>query len=305
MRVGEWFLRTQEIRAARAQLPGRDALASRAFEQLRLVREIARQVTDPVEPSPVGRRAPLLLSLYRDAVYWALVAGAPGAGRAAPNLAGLWQRAERDRLVHAAGGEQNLDALHGLLVELGPADSLDLKDQDIERVRTFADALYDELAAPRRRAAGIAVQRWLRLAAAAAALIAIVVFIRSVVVGPNLADRTHMRVSSQQPGCAQDPGCTDAMFHTSGEDHPWVEFDLGKTQTIHVINIVNRVDCCQDRAVPLIAEISTDGAHWKQVGRQDKEFKDWKVKFPRTPARFVKLRVEKWTLFHLADVTIR
>ena len=72
-----------------------------------------------------------------------------------------------------------------------------------------------------------------------------------------------------------------------------------------MIDVSNRADCCQERAVPLIAEISMDRVHWKEVGRQTKEFTTWKAKFPRTDARYVRLRVPRQTYFGFADVSIR
>jgi hypothetical protein len=304
-RLAEWFLRRDALQATRAQVPRRGQLAGRAFDQVGLLREITRQVAETVEEPPCGRRPAVLLCLYRELVYWALVASAGSEAGEPPDLAGLWQRTPRDKLIGAAGGEENLEALRATLLDLSPQASLEATDEDVARVRAFADSLYDQLAAPRRRVAGVIAQRWIRTAAGAAALVAIVLGVRSLALGPNLASRQHMQQSSQLPSCSVDPGCVDLLFHTNQENNPWVQFDLRAPKSIHVIQIRNRPDCCQDRNVPTIAETSLDGIHWKQVARNDKEFTSWTAKFPATVARYVKLRVPKMTMFGFASVTIR
>jgi len=303
-RADEWFLRRQALAAARAQVPRRDQLAGRAFNQVRLLREITRQVGETAEEPPCGHRAAVLLGLYRELVYWALVAGERGEPGSNSDLAGLWRQVPRDRLLAAAGSEENLEAVHGVL-EMSPTASLDTTDEDVDRVRAFADALHDQLAAPRRRVARVVAQRWLRLVGVAASVVTIVLVIRSLAAGPNLVKRENMHVSSRLPSCSVDPGCVDLLFHTDMENGPWVEFDLGAPKPIHVVEVRNRPDCCEERAVPLIVEISMDKVHWKEVARQDKEFSRWKAKFPRTIARHVRLRVPKMTFFGFASVAIR
>jgi hypothetical protein len=303
--LAEWFLRRQELQAARAQLPGRDQLAERAFHQARLLREVARQVAAPADELPAGHRAAVLLSLHRDIVYWSLVAGARGELEASRGLERIWQQTPHDELLAAAGSERNLEAVHALLGDMPPAASLATTDDDVARVRFFADVLYRRLEVPRRRVARVVAKRWIALTGAAVTAIALAFGIRALVKGPNLARRSQMKVSSALPSCAADFGCADLLFHTNQEDGPWVEFDLGASKKIHVIDVGNRPDCCEERAVPLIAEISTDRITWREIGRQDKDFSRWKLKFPPTTTRYVRLRVPRQTYFGFADVAIR
>jgi len=305
-RLGEWFLRTQVLRAARAHLPRPDEPAGHAFEQVRLMREIARQVAEPLEEFPAGRRPAVLLTLYRDIVYWALVAEHRGDPSIAPDLAALWQQTPGDRLLRAAGGADELEALRVLLLDTGPIAALDATDDQVARVRAFADNLYGEVEAPVRRVGRILIQRWLRLAAAVVAVLTIALAIRAIVRGPDLAKRKPFKVSSLLPECVKgDEGCSDVMFHTREEISRWVEFDLGGTKKIHRIDVKNRSQCCEERAIPLVAEVSADRAHWKEVGRQTTEFSTWTLKLPPTPAAYVRLRVPRVTYLHLVDVTIR
>jgi hypothetical protein len=304
-RFGEWFLRRQALRAARAQLPRPDDLAARAYEQVRLLREVARQVAEPVEELPAGRRPAVLLSLYRDIVYWTLVGERKGEPDAPPDLATLWQQTPQDRLVPAAGDAEALETLRRVLVDLDPRAALDASTEDVDRVRAFADRLYRDLEAPRRRVDRILVRRLLHFAGAGVVVLAIVLAIRSLALGPNLVVPGHFHASSSLPNCANEEGCANQMFHTNMEPSPWVEFDLGGLKNIRLIEAKNRVDCCQERAVPIVAEVSTDHVHWKEVAHRETEFSTWTVKLPPTPARYVKLRVTKPSMLHLKDVVIR
>jgi hypothetical protein len=303
-RVDGRFLRGEPLRAARAELPGRGELAARAFDQVRLLREIARRIADSEDDLPDGRPAAVVLSLQRQLIYWTLVAGGRAAAASERDLAGLWPQADHDKLLRAAGGERELEAVRRLLVEMSPVASLDATDEDVERVRAFADALYDGLAAPRRRVAWLRAQRWLILAGVAAAVLLVALGVRRLVLGPNMARSAEMKLSSTFAGCSDDPSCSRLLFHTYVQDNPWVEFDLGKPKPIQLVDIRNRPDCCQDRQIPLIIEVSTDGSHWKEVARNDKAFAHWTAKLPPTTARFVRLRVPTHTWFGFAAVKI-
>jgi hypothetical protein len=307
-KVSEWLLRKQALKLARAQLPRPQDLAGRAFDQARLLREVARQVSEPIEALPQGRQPAVLLGFYRDLVYWALVAQDTQRTEGtvvAPDLATLWRKTDGGRLLRAAGSTENLEALRKMLVELSPMSSLDAIDEDVARVRDFAEKLYRDLETPRRRVERILVQRWLHLAAIGVAVLTVVLAVRTIALGPNLARRRPFRTSSTVSECATGEGCSVAMFHTREENSPWVEFDLGGTNRIHQIEVRNRVDCCQDRAVPLIAEVSNDRVHWKEVARRDTAFSTWTAKFLPTIAAYVRLRSPRATYLHLDDVVIR
>ena len=299
-------MRRQVLRAARAQLPRPDEQAGRAFQQVRLLGEVARHVAEPHEELPPGRRPAVLLTLYRDFVYWALVAEHKGEASIAPDLPTLWQQTPGDRLVRAAGSAEDLEALRGLLVDLSPTTALDATDEDVARVRAFAENLQKALEAPRRRVDRILIQRWLRLAAAGVAVLTIVFAVRALTREPNLAQGRPFRTSSTLPECAAgSERCNDVLFHTNEENNPWVEFNLGGTKSIRRIEVRNRVQCCGDRAIPLVAEVSIDRTHWREVARRTTDFSSWTVKLPPTPAAYVRLRVPRSTYLHLVDVAIR
>ena len=54
-----------------------------------------------------------------------------------------------------------------------------------------------------------------------------------------------------------------------------------------------------------MAEISSDHVTWKEIGRKDTEFSTWTLTFPPKTARYLKLRIQKQSTFHLKDVALR
>jgi len=303
--VREWFWRAAALRAARAHLPRPDELPGRAFEQVRLLRAVARQVSEPADGlTSGGRPRAVLLLLYRDLVYWALIAGRPDL-RDAPTLAALWRQTPDDELLRAAGSAENLIAVQRALLDLSGPGSLDATATDTTRVREFAAALLRDLEAPHRHLKRVVAQRWIRMAAIPTAIIAAVLIVRTLVIGPNLAAWAPFRVSSSWPQCEIDETCNVLMVHTSSQDQPWVEFDLGKPKPVRRVDVRNRVDCCESYCIPLVVEVGDDRVHWKQVARQNDIFSKWTARFPPTPARYVRLRVTRPTSLFLEDVKIR
>jgi hypothetical protein len=303
-RVSEWVLRSRALLEARAAIPRRGDRRDRALCQARLLEEVARRVAEPVEGLPRGSRSTVRFGLYREAVYWALVASNPGADPL-PDLATAWAATDRQGLRRAAPDDATLTMLERSLVERPPPDPLDVADEEVTRTRTFVEGLIADLDAPRRRVDRIRLQRWLRLG-----LIALVVAIAAwglhqLSLGANLLTGKPFRTSSTWEGCASDAGCQALLFHTNPEFNPWVEFDLGAPRTFHRIEVGNRNDCCAERAVPLIAEISNDRVSWREIARRDDDFTNWTVKLPPTTGRYFRLRVARQSTFHLKSVALR
>ena len=99
--------------------------------------------------------------------------------------------------------------------------------------------------------------------------------------------------------------CGDLFFHTQPQDSPWIDFDLGAVKSVHRVEVTNRSDCCQERAIPLIVEVSVDDKQWIQVARRDTDFAAWTATFPKQKARYVRFRVPRSTTLHFDDVVIR
>jgi hypothetical protein len=300
----EWIFRSAALRDARAAVPSPKGDRGRAAQQARLLVEVARRVADPVEKLPPGSNNAVVLSIYRDAVYWALASA--GSGHApAGDLATAWAEVPSEALRAVAPDPAALEGVKNTLVTTS-AGRLDVSDEELARVRAFAEALVAEMDAPRRRAERVLGQRWTRIALAAIVLAFAGIGVRTLVVGRNLAADRPFRTSSAWSGCAGDPFCVGLLFCSDPSDaNPWIEFDLGSSKRVRRVDVTNRGDCCQDRAVPLIVEVSNDRTTWTEVAKHDKEFQSWTAKFPPRNAKYVRLRVPRQTVFHLQDVAIR
>ena len=89
------------------------------------------------------------------------------------------------------------------------------------------------------------------------------------------------------------------------QENNWIDFDLGSVKPVHQVEVTNRSDCCQERAIPLIVEVSVDEKQWIQGARRDTDFSFWKASFPKQKARSVRLRVPKMSALHFDDVAVR
>jgi hypothetical protein len=96
----------------------------------------------------------------------------------------------------------------------------------------------------------------------------------------------------------------EGRFHTLEEQNPWFMLDLEKVEKVSAVRVDNRLNCCRERAVPLIMELSVDSAHWKRVAYQRAVFASFTATFPTTQARYVRLRVDRRTAFHLLRVAV-
>ena len=57
-------------------------------------------------------------------------------------------------------------------------------------------------------------------------------------------------------------------------------------------------------AVPLVLEVSDDGASWREVIRRPDVFATWYPTFPAQKARYVRLRVDRISTLHLEAVRV-
>jgi hypothetical protein len=94
------------------------------------------------------------------------------------------------------------------------------------------------------------------------------------------------------------------LFWTGEEQNPWVEVDLGKPTAVAAVYVRNRGDCCLDRAIPLIVELSDDHNAWREVVRREREFSEWEGRFSKQTARYVRLRIPRRSVLHLEDFSV-
>jgi hypothetical protein len=156
-------------------------------------------------------------------------------------------------------------------------------------------------------------RRWVRACSLVLFVVALALILSThldrVRKGPDLLRGRAWRTSSTQYLC--DPGhftCGWArsaiFFHTRLDTSPWIDFDLGTTQFFNQLTVVNREDCCSERAVPLVFEVSDDREHWRAVAHHDEPFRDWDARFSPVRARYVRLRVARRSALHLVRVSL-
>jgi hypothetical protein len=105
-------------------------------------------------------------------------------------------------------------------------------------------------------------------------------------------------------------------FHTNEDANPWWMVDLGSTAQVHLIRIFNREripDWIQQRANPLVVEVSNDGEQWATLFRTERgqvfggysggRPLVWSTKQP-VEARFVRVSIPRQEYLHLAEIEI-
>ena len=98
---------------------------------------------------------------------------------------------------------------------------------------------------------------------------------------------------------------TNLGFHTTSEDaHPSVTIDLGSSKRFSKVVIYNRADCCKERGIPMILEVSRDGVDFERLAERQVAFDVWTVKGLQAVGRYVRIRPDGSGLFHLAEVEI-
>ena len=119
---------------------------------------------------------------------------------------------------------------------------------------------------------------------------------------PWLASSSYEKVcQSPQHRCSSH---TRYFFHTREEPSPWLEVDLGHAQQFSRVHVLNRRDCCAERAAPLVVEVSSDRLAWREVVRNHEVFDDWRGAFAPVTARWVRFRVARQSMLHLRDVRV-
>lgn len=128
--------------------------------------------------------------------------------------------------------------------------------------------------------------------------------------GAGLAEGKPWRASSafhdfSASGTMSGDRSQGIFFHTVEEENPWLEIDLGSPRSIQTVAIVNRRDCCRERAVPLVISIGTDRSSMKEVSRRTSEFSVWSAQFAPRQARYVRIQVPRKSLLHLELVRVK
>jgi hypothetical protein len=233
--------------------------------------------------------------LYRLALHAALLAHHPD--RAPTPIQDAWD-ASIDVLAHIEPDPAARDRTGRALCREGSlAGATDLVE--LATLRRFARGLVGDLSAPVARYRALLARRAASVIVAVAIGIALVTgIVTAATTKPNLLRHAASRTSSlYSPFDAKN-----TELHTNLDDRPWIEFDPGAATSISSLTIENRRDCCEDRAVPLVVEVSLDGVRFEEVARRSHAFRVWAPRFSPVTARFLRLSVPRKTFLHLRRV---
>lgn len=313
--VFEWFWRGQRLRQARRAVAAESAVEQTRLRHARAAFDLASRVLEPVDPLSIGPAYWLATLLYREAAYWALLAQSEAMCGA--DLAAALAESERSLLLFAADGEEGLVAIERILLARGSVadveDPLKSQRRDAVIARDFVEALIRKKLTSTEQVRWVVLERWLRTGVAASlllgAIIGIALVVRSATRPPDLAQGKTWRVSSTAGDCRPaENSClgvrTNILFHTLHEDKPWFELDLGAPRAFSAVEVENRTDCCPDRAIPLVVELSQDAESWEEVARRKEAFDTWRVELPSRSARYVRVRALRHTALHLVRVSV-
>lgn len=322
----DWFWCGSAFRALRAARRIPSARALELTRRSRAALELAGVALAPMRA--VDSRDALGCDLCAQSVYWSLLAresldadtaaARTGLEMARPTLESLWRRADRAELERAAGDAESAETMGRALVGRTFADYAESSADEQARLSRsllpFAEALFNGIDG----AAHVHERLWYRrLRRLSIPIVAIAVAAVGIAYGLERWERARDIARDRpwvasshwpQPGCpspAQECSSSPAYFFSTVEQNdPWVEFDLGSPQPVSGFSITNRLDCCSDRAIPLIIEVSTDHTQWKEVARRTEDFHAWKGSFRSTKARWVRLRVPRLSFLHLSRVRL-
>lgn len=81
---------------------------------------------------------------------------------------------------------------------------------------------------------------------------------------------------------------------TNVEGAPWVRLDLTREQRVDRVLVHGRADCCWEHmGLPLVAEVSKDGATFEPLAQRSLPFtrdEPWAIAFPARPVKSLRLR---------------
>jgi hypothetical protein len=181
-------------------------------------------------------------------------------------------------------------------------------------LKSFVTALMEPLETDESKIGRVLFARWARILSAAALVVAVILVVASWIskqtAKPNLALNHKVSVSSQFSGAGRDTSQlvdgdrSNLGFHTECRANQHVTVDLGSVKDISSVVVYNRADCCQERAVPLTLQLSTDGQKYTPVKEQREQFDKWAIDSVNQKARYVRLLNASNNCFHLSELEV-
>jgi hypothetical protein len=306
----ELFLLERAERAVESCTPDQRArvLALRSAAAVRLV--AARRATSPVASCVLHREAVALLARTRAAVRdarldyaeLALLDGSTEVPDLQPDPNdGTVGDADRVREALAASHPLYLDRLEGY---------------ELARLRVALNRAAGVLrgCVEARSRNEIRALRWGRRGTLSVlVLVAAWMGVRWRVAPVNVAVGKPVHASSHHPNTPVGnelvdgrPGFVFALL-TASEDSPHVDIDLQDDYALDRIAVYNRSDGWWDDCLPLVVELSRDGATYAEVGRREEYFgfnTPWTIMASGRIARIVRLRVARPSYLALGRVEV-
>lgn len=303
-----WLLVREQLALARANAAGFSATQREYLRRAKLAFEVGELALSPGNAVRSGSTAPLAANLFRQSLYWALLSENPERGLVSPErlldegtLASLGSN-ESERAQIAATMRSTFIELSDGAPEVQRANADLLRRWSTRRISSTQRVLW--------RLEWVKLKRILRVALFAVFVLVPVLFaVSALLAKPDLAKGKPWRVSSIGIECHPEKSdcggtATDILFHTKNEQNPWFEYDFGAPLAFSSLTIRNRSDCCQERALPLIVEVSNDDKNFHEVIRRDEAFSTWQPKFAVQHARYLRLRVPRESMLHLEAIKV-
>jgi hypothetical protein len=316
-RTFDWFWRGRQLKELRESGSVESPHVGKLTLRSRLMFELGERALRPAEPLPYPGDA-AASELYRQAAYWAVRAIAEAIDPSPERASDPWSVLGEPLRQSLAGSSERLSELKELIENGSFSQAWELSEEQRASRATelagVAKILLAELAWRARARDALWIQRILRLCLLLVMVVGLIGGVRWVMSrseqARDLAVGKPWRASSTMGGF----GCTsplqecgektDFFFHTTDEKSPWLEIDLGTPSNFSAVRVENRRDCCFDRAVPLIVEVSNDQKNFREVARQTTSASSWLARFAPTNARYVRLRVARQSMLHLARVRV-
>jgi hypothetical protein len=306
-----WFWCSTEFSRTRSVLAAESAARRRFRTRARMATDFAERASEPQLSNGATNTDAVACELYRQSLYWAILAiKAPEVEDARPELRALLDAPD----VRALLGD-------GPALELLETEDLtDLSGRPAQEqsrllftLREAAERALLLLEAPQHELSVLWLKRLVRSSIILIVLALCVVMAFAVrdlrEQNADLALNKPWRASSNAvTGCGSPlQFCDDSpsyFFHTADEKDPWVEIDLEEAKDFSAVRLIARRDCCFERGLPLVVEVSLDQTKWKQVAKRTETYKSLKLEFPRQHARYVRVRAVGVTMLHLAAVRV-
>ena len=306
-----WLLVRDELARARENAARFTPAQCEYLRRAKLALELGELALGPGSAVRSGSTAPLAADLFRQSVYWALLSRQPE--RAPASTEAIWATADGVALASVPGNDderaQIATAMRSTFIELAEG-SLEAQRATAQLVQRSALALVKDRQQVLWQLEWCKLKRLVRVASLAVICAIPLAFgLNRLMIKPDLAKGKAWHLSSVGIECHPEKsdcgGTTTAiLFHTKLEQNPWFEYDFATPLAFSSLTIRNRSDCCAERAVPLVVEVSDDDRHFHEIARRVDAFDTWRPSFSTQHARYLRLRVPREAILHLEAIQV-